>query len=213
MLLKLFQALMPKEERFLEYFAAHSEKIVEAAEALRQMTHAGGDTSAHCHTIYAKEGEADVIARKTLLAIHRTFITPFDRSDIHGLITAMDDTIDLMEETAQRIELYEVTDFTEEMKEMAESAHKCALIIRQTIPLLAAINKNSRQINELCVEVSKIEGQADRRLRQGLSKLIKGGYDPILILTRKEIYEVLESVIDRCEDVMDAVQGIVIEHV
>ena len=81
------------------------------------------------------------------------------------------------------------------------------------MPLLAAINKNSREINELCVEVSKIEGRADRKMRQGLSVLIKGGSDPIHILTRKEIYELLEAVIDRCEDVMDAVQGIVIEHV
>jgi len=213
MLLKLFHALMPKEERFLDYFSAHSEKIIAATEALHQMMATGGDTAPYCQIIYTKEGEADVIARKTLLAIHRTFITPFDRSDIHGLITAMDDTIDLVEEAAQRIELYEVTAFTDEMKEMADSARKCAVIIQQTIPLLAAINKNSRQINELCVEVSKIEGQADRKLRQGLSKLIKGGHDPIFVLTRKEIYELLESVIDRCEDVMDAVQGIVIEHV
>ncbi len=213
MLLKLFHALMPKEEGFIDYFSEHSEKIIAATEALHQMMANGGDTAPYCHLIYTKEGEADVIARKTLLAIHRTFITPFDRSDIHGLISAMDDTIDLVEETAQRVELYEISDFTEEMKEMAASALQCAVIIRKTMPLLAAINKNSREINELCVEVSKIEGRADRKMRQGLSVLIKGGSDPIHILTRKEIYELLEAVIDRCEDVMDAVQGIVIEHV
>ncbi|MEI6559353.1 MAG: DUF47 family protein [Rhodospirillaceae bacterium] len=213
MLLKLFHALMPKEERFLDYFSAHSEKIIAATEALHQMMVTGGDTAPYCHIIYTQEGEADAIARKTLLAIHRTFITPFDRSDIHGLISAMDDTIDLVEETAQRVELYEVTSFTDEMKDMAESARQCAGIIRQTMPLLVAINKNASKINELCVAVSKIEGQADRKMRQGLSKLMKSGLDPIHVLTRKEIYELLESVIDRCEDVMDAVQGIVIEHV
>ena len=212
-MMRWFKALMPKEERFFELFARHSEAVLAGAEALRAMLEGGDAIQRNYQIVMDREQDADDVTREVLIAVRRTFITPFDRSDIHGLITAMDDTIDLMEETAQRIELYEVTDFTEEMKEMAESAHKCALIIRQTIPLLAAINKNSRQINELCVEVSKIEGQADRRLRQGLSKLIKGGYDPILILTRKEIYEVLESVIDRCEDVMDAVQGIVIEHV
>ncbi|MEI8393588.1 MAG: DUF47 family protein [Rhodospirillaceae bacterium] len=213
MLLRIFHALMPKEERFIDYFCSHSEKIVGAAEALHQMTAGGGDTETFCHIIYTFEGAADVIARKTLLAIHRTFITPFDRSDIHGLITAMDDTIDLIEETAQRIELYEITEFAEEMKEMAESALKCAEIIRNTMPLLAAVNKNSQQINELCVAVSKLEGQADRKLRQGISKLMKSGDDILFIITRKEIYELLESVIDRCEDVMDAIQGIVIEHV
>ncbi len=213
MLLRLFRALMPKEESFLEYFSEHSQKIVDASAALHHMMAPGSDIAKSCHAIFTIEGEADVIARKTLLAIHRTFITPFDRSDIHGLITAMDDTVDLVEEAAQRIELYEMTEFTDEMKEMAESAHRCAMIVQKTIPLLAAINKNSSQINQLCVDVSKIEGQADRKMRQGLSKLIKGGHDPIFLITRKEIYEVIESVIDRCEDVMDAVQGIVIEHV
>jgi len=213
MLMRLFHALMPKEEKFLDHFCAHSEKIVAATEALHQMLEAGGDTAPFRQTIYTKEGEADAITRATLLAIHRTFITPFDRADIHGLISAMDDVIDLVEETAQRIELYDVTDFTEQMKEMAASAHKCAEIIQQTLPMLAAINKNSTRISALCIAVSKIEGQADRQMRQGLSELIKSGQDPIRIMTRKEIYELLESVIDRCEDVMDAVQGIVIEHV
>ncbi len=104
MLLKLFHALMPKEERFLDHFSNHSQKIVDAAQALHDLMVPESDISAHCHKIYTIEGEADVIARATLLAIHRTFITPFDRSDIHGLITAMDDTVDLVEETAQRIE-------------------------------------------------------------------------------------------------------------
>jgi predicted phosphate transport protein (TIGR00153 family) len=213
MLMKLFHALMPKEEKFLDYFCAHSDKIVAATEALRQMMHSEGDPAPFCQAIYAQEGEADAITRSTLLAIHRSFITPFDRADIHGLISAMDDTIDLIEETAQRVELYGVTEFAEQMKEMADSARKCAEIIQQTMPLLATINKNSTRISAHCVAVSKIEGQADRQMRQGLSELIKSGQDPILIITRKEIYELLESVIDRCEDVMDAVQGIVIEHV
>ena len=96
---------------------------------------------------------------------------------------------------------------------MADSAYRCAIIIQKTIPLMAAINKNSSQINQLCIDVSTIEGQADRKMRQGLSNLLKGGHDPIFFITRKEIYEVLEAVIDRCEDVMDAIQGIVIEHI
>ena len=117
MFLKLFRSLMPKEENFLQYFSEHSQKIVSAAEELHSLMASGSDIAAHCHKIYTIEGEADLITRATLLAIHRTFITPFDRSDIHGLITAMDDTIDLVEETAQRIELYEITEFTDEMKD------------------------------------------------------------------------------------------------
>lgn len=213
MLMKIFHALMPKEEKFFDYFCAHSEKIVAATEALQQMMVSGDDPAPYCRTIYTKEGEADAITRTTLLAIHRSFITPFDRAEIHSLISAMDDTIDLVEETAQRVELYEVSAFTPQMKEMAESAGKCAEIIQQTMPLLTAINKNSTRISAMCVMVSKIEGQADHQLRNGLSELIKSGQDPIHILTRKEIYELLESVIDRCQDVMDVVQSIVIEHV
>ncbi|MEI6985331.1 MAG: DUF47 family protein [Rhodospirillaceae bacterium] len=211
--MKLFHALMPKEERFIDYFCAHSEKIVAATEALQRLMDAPSEAASYCRVIYAKEGEADVITRTTLQAIHRTFITPFDRADIHGLISAMDDTIDLVEETAQKIEMYEIKYFTDEMKEMARGAYNCAEIIRQTVPLLAAISKNSVRINEMCVEVSKIEGEADRRMRRGLTQLIKSGAEPLVIMTRKEIYEILESIIDKCEDVMDSIQGIVIEHV
>ncbi len=211
--MKLFQALMPKEERFIDYFRAHSEKIVAAAEDLHQMMVSGNDIQSHCLAIYTMEGEADIITRDTLLAIHRTFITPFDRVDIHGLISAMDDTIDLVEKTAQKIEMYEITDFTDEMKQMSESARNCAVIISQTVMLLAAINKNSRQINEMCVKVSKIKGEADHLLRSGLTTLIKSEADPIIIMTRKEIYELIESVIDRGDDVMNFIQGIVIEQV
>ncbi|CAK0772618.1 putative pit accessory protein [uncultured Gammaproteobacteria bacterium] len=213
MLLRLFHALMPKEEKFIDHFCAHSKKIVAAADALHALMIEPDDAPRHRRTIYHNEGEADRITRDTLLAIHRTFITPFDRADIHGLITAMDDTIDLIEETAQRTELYEVSDFTTEMKEMAESAQKCAIIIHDTVPLLGAISKNSDLISKQCIEVSKIEGHADRKLRKGLSELIKSGRDPIAVMTRKEIYESLESIIDRCDDVMNVIQGIVIEHV
>lgn len=213
MLLRLFHALMPKEEKFIDYFCAHSEKIVAAADALQALMNMPEEAERHSRTIYKNEGQADLITRNTLLAIHRTFITPFDRADIHSLITAMDDTIDLIEETAQKIELYEVSDFTDEMKDMAASVQQCATIIRDTVPMLGAISKNSEQISKQCIEVSKIEGNADRKQRKGLSELIKSGRDPIAVMTRKEIYESLESIIDRCDDVMNVIQGIVIEHV
>src|SRR5947209_57565 len=129
MVLRLFRALMPKEERFIDYFHEHAEKIVAAADTLHTMLADGKDISGRLRAICVKEGEADLITKKTLVALHKTFITPFDRTDIRELIVALDDTIDLIEETAQRIQIYNLTRFTPQMVEMAAAACRCAELL------------------------------------------------------------------------------------
>jgi predicted phosphate transport protein (TIGR00153 family) len=213
MVLRLFRALMPKEERFLDYFCEHSEKIVAAADSLHTMLANGGDTSDCFQTICINEGQADLITKKTLLALHKTFITPFDRADIRELIVALDDTIDLIEETAQRIRIYNITQFTPEMVEMAATARACATLLREGLPLLGQITRNVTQLNTMAEEISRIEGQADQKMREGLSTLFRQEKDPIILMTKKEIYELLEEVIDRCQDVSDVISGIVTEQV
>lgn len=213
MLLRLFRSLMPREERFIDHFCEHSERIMEAAGALHDLLSPGGDRQAAFQRVLDAEHAADRITKRTLQAIHRTFITPFDRSDIHALITAMDDTVDFIEETAQRIMIYGITEFTPEMRQMADGAMQCARLLREGVPLLGSINKNLKHLQRMSVEISRIEGETDALMRSCLSRLTETEHDPKRFLILKEIYELLEEIVDHCDDVANVIDGIVIEQV
>ena len=213
MFLRLFRSLMPREEKFVERFCQHTEQIVAAAEALHSIF-AGSDDFDKCfHTIRERESAADVITRLTIEAVHRSFITPFDRGEIHDLIVSLDDTIDTIEEIVQRIAIYRITKFTPEMVRLTEIIRDCAGILNSAMPLLAEVTRNATALRDMAIRISALEGEGDATLRQGLAALMQSGADPITVLTQKEIYELLENAIDRCQDAMDVVQGIVIEHV
>ncbi|HYG86387.1 MAG TPA: DUF47 domain-containing protein [Azospirillum sp.] len=213
MFLRLFRVLMPREEKFIDYFGEHSEKIMEAAAALHDLLGHEGDRQAAFQRILDAEHAADQITKNTLLAIHRTFITPFDRSDIHALITAMDDTIDFIEEAAQRIMIYGITEFTPEMRQMADAAMQCARLLREGVPLLGSVGKNLMHLQRMSVEISRIEGETDALMRSCLSRLHASESDPKRFIIIKEIYELLEEIVDHCDDVSNVVDGIVVEQV
>jgi uncharacterized protein Yka (UPF0111/DUF47 family) len=213
MLLRLFHALMPREERFFDHFEKHAGCIVAAAQCLRAVISGEASFEPAFITIRERESEADAVTKETLEAIHRTFITPFDRGDIHDLTTALDDIIDLIEEIVQRLAIYEISDFTPEMIRQSEILERCTTMLSEGMPLLRATTKNARALSDIRARIAELEGQGDRTLREGLRKLMKGDGNAIAIIQRKEIYELLEEAIDRCQDAADVIQGIVIEHV
>jgi hypothetical protein len=213
MFLRFFRSLMPREEKFVERFCQHAEQIAAAADALRSIFSGSDDFDKCFHTIRERESAADVITRLTLEAVHRSFITPFDRGEIHDLIVSLDDTIDTIEEIVQRIAIYRITKFSPEMVRLTEIIRDCAGILNGAMPLLAAVTRNATALRDMAIKISALEGQGDATLRQGLAALMQNGADPIAVMTQKEIYELLENAIDRCQDAMDVVQGIVIEHV
>jgi len=213
MFFRLFRSLMPREERFVELFEAHSVKILEAARALEEMMAEGADMNLHFHRITAIESEADKITRETLQALHRSFITPFDRDQIHKLITTMDNTVDGIEEVAQRVDLYGVRDFSQDMRELAAGISACAGLLVQAIPMLQQATRNADAINRLCEAIGQEESIADQRQRDGLRGLFASERDPVRLIARKEVYQRLEKVTDRFEDVANVVETIVIELV
>lgn len=214
MLMRLFRALMPKEEDFVGRFAAHTERMVAAADALATaMKAAPDDLPARFQDVRTIEGEADKITRDTIITLHHAFITPFDRSDIHKLITSLDDAVDLMEEVVQHAVLYNVNVFTPRMHEFATLIQKSARILEKTMPKLHDITKNAEEIRTLCDQVGQIESEADTVLRAALSELIAAAPEPITFLGLKEVYELLETVTDCCDDVANVIEGIVLDHV
>ncbi len=204
---------MPKEESFVELFVEHAEKILCAAKALEDMMADGADMAQHFRLICTFEGEADAITRQTLQALHRSFITPFDRDQIHGLITTMDDTVDGIEEVAQRVDLYGVTEFTPDMRALATGITQCAQLLLDAIRLLNQLNRNAEGINRLCDAIGQQESAADKRQHEGLRTLFATEKDPVKLITRKEIYQRLEKVSDRFDDVANVIETIVIEQV
>jgi predicted phosphate transport protein (TIGR00153 family) len=212
MITRGLRSLMPRDDRFIERFSRHSRLIVPAAEAFRALMGGDGQREQHVATISRLEDEADRITRETVLAIHKTFITPFDRSQILDLITALDDTIDLMKDTGRRMLRYGV-DFTPEMQGMADCAVRATTEIRDAMPLLGSIQSSEEKLNAMSVAVRRIEGEADELLDQGLRVLFAGDMSPGYKLTVEKVYDLVEAVVDRCEDVVDVIDGIVIEQV
>jgi predicted phosphate transport protein (TIGR00153 family) len=203
---------MPQDERFIERFSEHARLIVPAAEAFRALMSGDGQAEQHAVEIARLEEAADVITRETVLAIHRTFVTPFDRSQILDLITALDDTIDLMKDTGRRMIRYGVG-FTPEMRGMADCATRAATEIRDAMPLLASIDVNVTKLSAMSVAVRGIESEADELLDRGLRVLFAGDTSAGHKLTVEKVYDLVEAVVDRCEDVVDVIDGIVVEQV
>jgi predicted phosphate transport protein (TIGR00153 family) len=213
-MLKALQRLMPREERFFDLFAQHAETIIDGADAMVKMFTGEVPIAESCKTIGAHEDRADDVTREVLLAVRRSFITPFDRSAITGLISSMDDAVDEMWQTAKAITLYEVSEFEPQMREIASLAAEAARLVSQAVPLLRNIGKHAARLHELTEQIVHLEGRADDLHEQGLKTLFKmnATTTPMAFFVGREVYSHLERVLDRLEDVADEIQGIVIDH-
>jgi uncharacterized protein len=214
-MLSWFQALMPREERFYDLFERHAETVVAGAWALRKMLDGGAGVDACRQEIRRQEHAADDITRETLLAVRRTFITPFDRSDIRDLITAMDDTIDEMHQTSKATQLYDTREFDSSMRRIGDIIVQSAELTRDALPLLRAMSANHGKLSAFSEEITRIEDEADTIHDEGLKELFRAHRtsDPMAFIVGSEIYGHLEKVVDGFEDIANRVTGIVIEHV
>ncbi|MFS8046467.1 DUF47 domain-containing protein [Rhizobium sp. BR 314] len=209
-----FRKLMPREDRFFDLFAQHSRTIVGAAEALNELL-AGKDIDAKGRRIIELENQADGITRDVLLAVRRSFITPFDRGDIKDLIMSMDDAIDMMHKTVKTIRLFEQKSFDPGMQQMGEVIVRAAHLVAEAVPLLDRMGPNASKLANLTEEIVKVEGRADELHDQGLKNLFRnyGASNAMAFIIGSEIYGELEKVVDRFEDVANEINGIVLESV
>ena len=213
-----FQALMPKEERFFELFEQHANIVVEAAEALRGLLQGGDSVTHYCTLVFEREADADEIIRQVLTAVRRTFITPFDRSDIQDLITSMDDAIDQMNKTAKTITLFEVRSFDPPMQQMGESILEAAKLVSEALSLLRSVGRNADQLAVLTEKIVHVEERADQLYDDGRKTLflknrqVEMQGDPMNFIVGAEIYDHLEKVVDRFEDVSNEINALVTDH-
>ena len=211
--MRWFQALLPREHAFFDQFTAHARLLVLGAEALRELLNGGEGVQAACEAIVRHEEAADEITRDVFLAIRRTFITPFDRSDIRELTTALDDAIDQMQKTAKSITLFEVTEFQPEMRELGDLAIQAAYLTVEATELLRDMGRNATRLNAIAEAVTRIENRSDEVYDAGMKALFLSSQKrPMDFIVGADILDHLEKVIDRFEDVSNSISGILIEH-
>jgi len=208
-----FRALMPKEERFFDLFTRHAQITLAGAQALSALLKGGDDVLRYCREITWHENEADEITREVMTALRKTFITPLDRGDIKDLITSMDDAIDQMNQTAKVISLFELRNFEEPMPQMGEVIVQAAKLMVEAVPLLSSLGRHSARLNSLTEEMIRLEEHADDLHDQGRKQLFLNKKDAIAFVVGTEVYDHLEMVVDRFEDVANEISAIVIENV
>ncbi|MGH6985582.1 MAG: DUF47 domain-containing protein [Caulobacteraceae bacterium] len=209
------RALMPREEHFFELFSSHARTLLAGARALARLIEGGAGMAEASAEIAAREDEADHITRDILLAVRRTFITPFDRGDISDLAGLLDDAIDQMFKTSKTIHLFEVTSFAPDMKRMAEIIVAAAERTLEAIDLLSAMRRNTARLNAISEEIIALEEEADGLYDAGRKALFLAHRSgPAMdYIVGDDIFSHLEKVVDRFEDVANRISAILIENV
>lgn len=212
---KLIKAIMPRSDNFFDLFEAQAKKAQEAAQTLRSILDGGADIADKCIRLSTQEEEADQVAYEVMQSIRRSFITPFDRSDIKALSNSLDDAIDQMNKTGKTVMLYDVTSFEPNMRAMADRIILLSNIVAEALPLMRNIGTHSSRLHMMAGEISKIEEQSDQLNDAGLRDLFKSktNADALGFIVGSQLYDHLEKVCDRFEDVAHVMSDIVIEHV
>jgi len=213
-MLAWFQRMMPREDRFFDMFDRHAQCIVDGSSALRRMLDGGPATGEHCAQVARHENDADLITAEVFQAVRRSFITPFDRGDIRGLITSLDDAIDQMNKTAKAVQLFEFSSFEPQMRETGDLIVKAAALTAEAVPLLRNLRVNAPRLNVIAEEIVRVEEQSDQICLNGLKALLQGPArtDAMAYIKGSEVYDHLEKVVDCFQDVANRMSGLVIEH-
>jgi len=207
----MFGRLMPKEGRFFDLFNEHAGLVLQGAIELNAFFDDMGNREAHAQNVNSIEKKADKVTHETIQLLHQTFVTPLDRDDIHKLISSMDDILDLMEDVAECVVLYDVREVTDAARKLVEISVNCVEKVKTAVGMLGNLD-NSQAILRLCNEIDQLESEADRVMRSAMSKLFRDEPDTRQLIKLKAVYELLESITDRCEDVANVIEGIVLEN-
>jgi predicted phosphate transport protein (TIGR00153 family) len=209
-----FQRLLPKQGNFFDLFEAHVRTVIAGADALARLLHDGDHRADHIREVIEREHDADEIIREVLREVRQTFLTPFDRGAIISLIGSMDDAIDEMQAAVQAIDLYDVTVFEQEMRDMAAIIVDGTRVLAEAMPLLRNVAANGKRLHELTERLVRMEGHADNIHQAGLKTVYRsfGPTDPMGFIVRREIFNHLERIVDALEDVANEIDSIVIDH-
>jgi predicted phosphate transport protein (TIGR00153 family) len=203
--------LLPRDESFFDEFEKQGRKTVEGCLAFVEMVEKPGDIQAQAKHISDIEHECDRITHAVVEKLHTTFITPIDRNDIHRLISKMDDVMEFVEAAAERLALSDIHEMTKEVADLARVLLASSERVAEAVQGFRDL-KHPQKILDKCIEINRLENEADALLRGSLARLFREEKNPITIMKWKEIYELLETATDRCEDVANIIEGVVLEN-
>jgi uncharacterized protein len=213
----LFGKLLPREGNFFELFNQHAERIVEAAHAFSNMVDNYADVpkrEAYNREVDSAEHAADRITQEVNRMLHKTFITPIDREQIHSLINTMDDVADLIQGSAETMALYDVRHMNEDIVRLTDISVKCCVRLKDVVALIGKVRDaaTAEAALKTCEEIDKLESDADHVMRSAMSRLFREEPDVREVIKLKAVYELLETITDKCEDVANLIEGIVLEN-
>ncbi len=212
--MRLLSVLMPHERQFFTLFNSHASLVVQGATTLVEMLadySDNGRRDAFVAKIQAFESAADDVTHQTVALMHNTFVTPFDREQINRLIQRMDDILDLMQDTAESLTLYDVHVLTPEVSHLADLVHICCTRVHDAVTMLSSMD-NGPAILKICQEIDALETDADRVMQAAISRLFREEQDVRQIIKLKAVYELLELTTDKCQDVALVIEGVVLEN-
>jgi predicted phosphate transport protein (TIGR00153 family) len=207
----MLKRFLPKEDGFFQLFQKTADLLVNSTTQFHTMLHNLNQIQQYVDAIAACEDEGDNIAHSTFELLHKTFITPFDRHDIHQLTSGLDDILDLVNRCAQRFPFYELNKVPDEMINLAEISMQCSLYLKQAVYRLHTLKK-SAEIFKFCDEIDKCESQAHQIVLAGERSLFLEEKDFKHFFKLKEIYAQTKLVINRCQDVGNLIKGIILEY-
>jgi uncharacterized protein len=213
--MRFLSALMPREARFFALFNRHAELIVEGSRTNSELVRDYADQvrrAALIERIGEVERAADKVTQETVQLLHSTFITPFDRNDIHRLISGMDDILDLIQDSAESMNLFDIQTLPPEAPEMARLLESCCEKVQAAVSLLSSMDNAPRAL-ALAQEIDVLESEADAVTRSGISRLFREEQDVRQLIKHKNVYEYLENAIDKCQDVANIIESVVVENV
>ena len=201
--------LFKKDEKFFKIFGQMTVYILEAAELLGNMfRNPTADLAPSASKIKDLEHKGDELTHRVIDELNKTFITPIDREDIHDLSAALDDVLDLIDSTATRIVLFQIAEPIKGVPEM------CAVLLSQAMEMGAAVSnlQDNDHVVERCIEINRLENDADRLFQSAIASLFDEVKDPIDVIKRKEIIETLEAATDKAEDVANVLESIIVKN-
>lgn len=213
--MRFLSALMPREARFFALFDRHAECLVAGGQAMTELVRDYADEARRATLIQRigdVERSADKVTYETVSLLHSTFITPFDRNDIHRLISGMDDILDLIQDAAESMHLFDIHTLPPESDRMAQLLESCCGKVQAAVKLLSSM-ENATQALALAQEIDALESEADSVMRAGISKLFREQQDVRELIKHKNVYEYLENAIDKCQDVANIIEAVVVENV
>lgn len=208
----MFGGSKARDRIFFDTFTEHAQRSVEAATLLLELFENPGSKEKLAMAISEKESAGDRLTHDTVKRLHETWITPLDRYDIHGLISKQDDVLDLIEAVSERMVLFELTSVRSPAIELARVLVKACEDLHRALALFSTLSARSKEIISICVEINRLENEADAIYRRAIAELFRAGNDPIEVMKWRDIFDNLEAATDRCEDVANIVEGVVLEY-